>query len=233
MYLLYHDPRFGAALNIDEDHPVVQAAASTALLLQQGLLLLVIGPATIYAVAEFKAGRQPTVRSALRAVIRRFWTIVRVEITTTVLVFLMAVTIVGIPWALMWGVRWTLAIQAVMLEGVSWREALRSSSNLVRHRWWRAALTNAVLVFLSSATGPIVGLALLILLNISQEITNGVSATIYAIAYPITVTGMTLLYFQFRDAASPAPAEPEPAHPAAPASEPRTTPGGEVAPEPA
>jgi hypothetical protein len=90
-----------------------------------------------------------------------------------------------------------------------------------------------VLAFLSSATGPIVGLALLIMLNISQEITNGVSATIYAIAYPITVTGMTLLYFQFRDAANPAPAEPEPAHPAAPEPEPPAAAGGQVAPEPA
>jgi hypothetical protein len=145
----------------------------------------------------------------------------------------MLITIVGIPWAIMWGVRWTLAIQAVMLEGVSWREAMRSSSNLVRHRWWRAALTNAVLAFLSSATGPLVGLVLLILLNVSQEITNGVSATIYAIAYPIAVTGMTLLYFQFRDAVNPALIEPEPASPAAPAPEPPATPGGDVAPEPA
>lgn len=244
MYVLHHDPRLGDLLNIDEDDPIVQMVTTSALLLQQGLLMLVVAPATIYAVAEFRAGRQPEIRAALREAIRRFWTIVRVEVITTVLVFLMSATIVGIPWAIMWSVRWTFGPQMVMLEGKANWEALRSSSELVKHRWWRTALTNLVLVSLSSATGPVVGLTLLILLNVAQEITNGVSSTIYAIAYPIAVTGMTLLYFQFREAhaASAAPTDPEPASPApadsaAPPSPDApggaTAPGGPVAPEPA
>jgi hypothetical protein len=140
----------------------------------------------------------------------------------------MLITIVGIPWAIMWAVRWMFVTQEVMLEGRRGRDALRASSNVVKHRWWRALVTYAVLTFLSSAVGPLVGLALLIGLNVAQEISSGVSATLYAIIYPIATIGVTLLYLRLK--AAPAPTAPVPAPVAEPAPEP--TPGG-VAPEPA
>jgi hypothetical protein len=173
-------------------------------------------------VGELHAGRQPSAWAAFRAVRDRFWSIVKVEIYTTVLVFAMAITIVGIPWAVMWLVRWMFTMQAVMLEGLRGRDALRASSNVVKHHWWQAALTNAVLSFLAAAVGPLVGLGLLIGLNVAQEISSGVSATLYAIVYPIAVIGFTLLDLRLKAA----PARPAPA----PAPEP--VPGG-VAPEPA
>jgi ABC-type sugar transport system permease subunit len=103
------------------------------------------------------------------------------------------------------------------------RDALRASSNVVKHHWWRAFVTNGVLTVLSAAVGPVVGLGLLIGLNVAQEITSGVSATLYAIVYPVATIGVTLLYLRLKAA----PAVPTPV-----AAPPATAPGG-IAPEPA
>jgi hypothetical protein len=228
LYLLNRDPRLGRWLGVTEDSLIIQLAAGAALLLQQGLMTLVVAPATIYAVAELHAGRQPAASAAFRAVRDRFWSIVKVQLYATVLFFAMLITIVGIPWAIMWAVRWMFSLQEVMLEGRRGRDALRASSNVVKHHWWRTLVTFAVLTFLSSAVGPLAGLALLIGLNVAQEITSGVSATLYAIVFPIATIGVTILYLRLK--AAPTPTAPTPAP--VPEAAPEPTPGG-VAPEPA
>lgn len=228
LYVLNRDARLGQLLGITEDSVSVQVAAAAALLLQQWLLMLVVAPATIAAVGAIQTGGEPSPGAAFRVARARFWSIIKVELLTTVLVILMAITIVGIPWAVMWSVRWILATQVVVLEGKTGRAALRASSNLVKHHWWRTLVTNAVLTFVAAAVGPIAGLALLIGLNVSQDITSGVSATLYAIAYPIATIGVTLLYFRLQAAPARAEATVAPVT----ATPPATAPGG-VAPEPA
>ena len=224
LYVLNRDVRLGQLLGISEDSVSVQVVAAAVLLLQQALMMLVVAPATIAAVGTIQSGGEPNLGAALGVARARFWSIIKVELLTTVLVLLMAITIVGIPWAVMWSVRWILSTQVVALEGKTGLAALRASSNLVKHHWWRTLMTNAVLSFVAAAVGPVAGLALLIGLNVSQDITSGVSATLYAIAYPLATIGVTLLYFRLKAAPARAVAT------TAPAPAPVL---GEAAPEPA
>lgn len=80
----------------------------------------------------------------------------------------MVITVIGIPFAIYFGVRWSFVPQAV-LEGAGPREALSRSSDLVKGQWWRVVGISIVLGMLASvASGianallglvPLVGLA--------------------------------------------------------------------------
>ena len=50
---------------------------------------------------------------------------------------LMAITIIGIPFAIFFGVRWFFVMQTASLERLGPLAAMASSSNLVRNNWWR------------------------------------------------------------------------------------------------
>ncbi|MDQ3693316.1 MAG: Vps62-related protein, partial [Chloroflexota bacterium] len=214
LYVLNRDERLGDLLGVTDDSAIIQLAASVALTGQQLALMLLVGPAVVHAVGELAAGREPTFRGAFRVAFDRFWAVAGAIFRATLFTVLMAITIVGIPWAVMWSIRWVFGTQTTILEEVSGRTALRASSAVVTHHWWRAFMTNAVLVFLGAALGPIVGLALLIGLNVPQDITNGISSTIYAIIFPFAVIGMTVLYLRLKAEPAPAPVAVAPSSPA-------------------
>jgi hypothetical protein len=121
----------------------------------------------------------------------------------TVFPIVLAVTVVGIPWAILWGVRWLFADQAVILEGKAGRSALATSSNVVRGHWWRVVAVMPVLVFVGAAVGPIVGIALLVLARMPIDVANAVGTAVYAVAHPFAVIGATLLYQELKAVPKP------------------------------
>ena len=64
---------------------------------------------------------------------------------------LMAITIVGIPFAVYFGLRWYFMLQVSLLEDASPAEALRGSSELVAGNWWRVLGISIVLSLIVSA----------------------------------------------------------------------------------
>jgi hypothetical protein len=57
----------------------------------------------------------------------------------------MSITIVGIPFAIYFGIRWSFAAQAIVLEGCGARASLARSSELVRGNWWRVLGTSTLI----------------------------------------------------------------------------------------
>lgn len=86
---------------------------------------------------------------------------------------------------------WAFAMQAALLEGLGPIDALSSSSALVRGNWWRVLGILLVLFLIA-----------LIIRNASFYLSGGalVIAMIIVVilAFPITVIGMTLLYYDLR-----------------------------------
>ena len=106
----------------------------------------------------------------------------------SITIFAMAITIIGIPFAIYFVVRWFGVGQAVILEGKSPREALSRSSQLVRNTWWRVCGILVIMAFIVGALGGILGVTIGLIPWIGQFL-----ATI--LVTPIGVIGITILYY--------------------------------------
>ncbi|MBA2519791.1 MAG: Vps62-related protein [Chloroflexia bacterium] len=208
LYYLNRDARLGEWLGVDEDSLVVVLGTSAILTVQQAVLLLIVTPAVIYAVGMLGRGEAPSVGGAFQAARFRLRPVIGVHLLATAIVLVFAITLIGIPLAIVWAVRWTFVVPAVVLERWPGRWALRASAAAVNGNWWRTLVTTVVLLFIGTAFGPVIGLSVLVGANVSQDITNGISSALYAMSYPFAVIGATLLYLQLR--ARPKPVMPEP-----------------------
>ncbi|HEU0116929.1 MAG TPA: hypothetical protein VFQ80_19700 [Thermomicrobiales bacterium] len=219
-YLLEHNAAFSQLVGLDEDSDVVHAILAAALYVQQLLLLFLVTPATIQALAALEAGEAVGVGAAIRGAAGKIWPLMLATLRAFLIVVGLTITIVGIPWAIHRYVAWTFTPQAVVLDGERGGAALAASRAATRGHWWRTAAITAVLAFVAAAVGPIAGLLLLIALRAPLELANFGAAAVYAITQPLTMLAATLLYRRLEGKAWPAVAEKrrvEPAAPAAPA----------------
>ena len=90
-----------------------------------------------YASAYVYLGREITPGMALQRAWQRFWTYLGSLILWSFVVGGLTVTIIGIPFAIYFFVRWGLYPLPVLLEGTTAGNALRRSTELVKGRWWR------------------------------------------------------------------------------------------------
>lgn len=107
-------------------------------------------------------------------------------------------------------VRWSVFVQAVMIEGRGPIESLARSAELVRGNWWRTAgamalllvvpllLTIIVASILNIVFLPLSGLGFL-----SMHATNGAAiAVAQVLLSPVPAIGVTILFFRLRDGRS-------------------------------
>jgi hypothetical protein len=91
----------------------------------------------------------------------RGWSAVGGTLGTLVVCVVLAVTVIGIPFAAWLFVRWLFLQEAIILRGLGLRDALRQSAALVRGAWWRTLGAAALFVAVAIATAPIVGFAMI------------------------------------------------------------------------
>ncbi len=103
----------------------------------------------------------------------------------------MAITVIGIPFAIYFGVRWTFIWQVALLQGIGPRDALSRSSDLVKGNWWRVVGILFVVGIIAGAISWILGL-ILGLIPVVGEIIGIILIT------PIAIIGATLLYYDLR-----------------------------------
>jgi hypothetical protein len=136
----------------------------------------------------------------------RFWRVVAAELLATFGVILLALTIVGLPWAVLKYVSWSFVQQEVLFTDKSIRQAFRGSSDLVRGRWWHTVRVDGFLWLLGTVVGPVFGFAL-IFTSFSLLWINILGSLVFALIIPYVAVGHTLLYFdlQARERAEPKP----------------------------
>ncbi len=136
----------------------------------------------------FAAARAAIVRGA-----SRWRPLLSAYARSFVIVFLLLISIVGIPWAIRQIIRYQFASQAVVLAETSGKEALRHSSDLVRGRWWHTAVVVGLISLAVGLVSVVSGLLLL---------TTGVPLWLFGVLYgllsmlllPLAGIAITLLY---------------------------------------
>ena len=105
--------------------------------------------------------------SAYRQALSRLFSIIGASILVGIVAILLSITVIGIPVAIYFGVRWSMYMCAIMLEGRGARGALSRSTDLVRGSWWRVfgillvlGLTLGIISFLVGAVLGIVAVVL-------------------------------------------------------------------------
>ncbi|MGH2551416.1 MAG: hypothetical protein ACRDHN_18670, partial [Thermomicrobiales bacterium] len=166
--------------------------------LQQLINLLVIGPTVIEAVAEIRAGRKPSLIEIYRDVFRKLRALLLGGGKSLGTVALLAISVVGIPFAIARAVRWLFVSQVVLIESVDWREAQAMSSRTVFGHWRRTAGTSVLLAIVGTAVAPALGIAFLVIFSPGIRYVNWFSSLLFAVTVPLSVIGMTLLYFELR-----------------------------------
>jgi hypothetical protein len=173
-------------------------AAFLALLLGGTLSLLAyftVLAAVSRVLADIAEGRPASLGAAYREVGRHARSVAAVAAFLIAVVGLLVIPVVTVPLAVLFAVRYGFAVQAVMVEERGPASALRRSRELVQGRWWRVALVAGLVVGIGVATGPIVGMALLLISSASFGVINLVAAVVYVATIPYVALVLAYLFF--------------------------------------
>ena len=143
---------------------------------------------------EATRSREVGFMQAVRGVKARFWRVVGAQLLATIGVLAMALTVVGIPFAIWKLVGWAFVQEEVIFTDKGFRESFRASSELVRGRWFRAARVIVIFYVIGIAAGPILTFAL-IFTALPLLWINLIGALVFALLIPFTALGGTFLYF--------------------------------------
>jgi hypothetical protein len=173
-----------------------------------------IGYAVVAAIAiaflrDLELGQPTGYAIAVRETLQRFWRVVGGQILASLLVLLIALTIIGIPFAIWKYVEWQFVQQEIMFRDRRMRAAFRGSTRLVRGSWWRTVRVAGFLWLISVVTGPILGFAL-IFTPLSLTWANVVGSVVFALLVPYVAIGRTLLYWDLSARRQEAAAEAKP-----------------------
>jgi hypothetical protein len=170
--------------------PLEQSQLLTPYLLAVGILLLasaipviplLIG-ALIYAIAGQCTGQKVSFGQAYRFAWKRIGSLIGAGIIIYLIVGWLPYTLIGIPFAVYFGVTCAIAMQATLIEGCSMSTALSRSQELVKDNWKRVL---GYLLLLGVVAGGI-------------SFFLSVTLILPALVIPICVAGTTLIYFDLR-----------------------------------
>lgn len=164
----------------------------------------IIAAAMAVVISHCYLNRPVTTGDAYRATMNRLGSLLLTVIWAAIRLILMAVTIIGIPFAIYYGVSWALMSQVVMLENRGGTDATRRSRELVRGFWWKTlgllVVVAILLAILVSIPGIIIGA---IIGTTSQPFTARLLVGIFALLVsllttPIQVAATTLLFYDLK-----------------------------------
>jgi hypothetical protein len=108
---------------------------------------------------------------------------------------LLILTVVGIPFAVYRFMATLLFAQASVFEDRTARASLRASADLTRGHWWRTFAFTIVVDVVAILSGPILGVAILLLASSSLTFIDITGSIVYALTVPFAATALTLYYF--------------------------------------
>jgi hypothetical protein len=165
-------------------------------------IALAVVAAIVVIFMRLLAESQPaSFRACWNGMRERFWRIVAALLLATAGILLMAITVIGLPFAIWKLVGWSFVGQEVLFTDKSLREAFRGSSELVRGRWWRAVRVVIFLVAILFVAGPVLTLGL-IFTPLPFLAINLLGALIFSLLIPYAVIAQTLLYFDLQERAA-------------------------------
>ena len=181
------------------DYPAFDAAVALALgALQFGIAYWLVIAATIAAIGRMDTNGVAGPIESYRTVIRKLADLFIARMFTLAIIVLLSITVVGIPIAVVLGVRWLFIEQEILLDGSSRREARSRSWELVKGRGPRTFGITAALAVTGIFAGPLIGMTLVLLTSTSLIFVNLLSSLLYLALVPYVGIGLTLLYFDLK-----------------------------------
>jgi hypothetical protein len=151
--------------------------------------------AVAFALRRMDSGRSVRAVDAFRATFERLGALAGATARQLAAAVLLSITVIGVPFAIRRFVRWSLFAQACALEDRTAGGSLERSAELVKGRWWRTFGFTAVVDVLAALSGPLLGVALLLLTAQSLDFVNLAGALVYAITVRYAAIALTLYYF--------------------------------------
>ena len=172
---------------------VLQTLSDLLLGLGMPVATALVSALVIVSMRDLVHGEEVSVKSSTLGTKRRFWRVVIARLLAIVGTGLMALTIIGLPFALRYLVSWAFVQQEVIFTDKSLRESFRTSTDLVRGRWLHSVRTIVPLTLLQTIMGPMLGL-FLIFTPLPLLAVNLIGSLVFALTIPFVTTGTTLLY---------------------------------------
>ena len=158
-------------------------------------VMFILSSALISAFWHLASKRRRAVVEAPSLVWRRLPALLATLIEAAIVVVGLALTVVGIPFAIRQFVRYQFVTPVTITEGLSGREALARSSELVRGRWWWTALTLVVFGALAFALNSALQLILLFALSgVPLWAYLSLAFLVVGVVVPLLATPPILLY---------------------------------------
>lgn len=154
----------------------------------------VVGAAIALAAASAATGVGPRTPDSIRTTLRRLKDLIELAFRTYGAALILALTIIGIPFAVRILVRWLFGVQAVVLNGLGAKEAITESCRLVESRWWRIAG-----IFLLIGVGLIVPVWVVALAWPGSIAAIAIRILVSLTIGPVLGIFWTLLFLQLRD----------------------------------
>lgn len=163
-------------------------------ILLQLALISVIAPAVILATSRLVHGERVNFFSSIRETASLIPKIALTTVWNSLMVTLLAITVVGIPFAIYRAVQWAYAAHAMVLDGAGWRDARHVSRNTIKGDWLRTLGMASLMNYVAILPGPIIGMVLIVLFKVPIEAAGTVSNVLYAMMYVVSIIASTLYY---------------------------------------
>jgi hypothetical protein len=155
--------------------------------------------ATAVAVSSLRLGAEHVgTKGAYRHAVHNAGPLAGVLLRVAGIPLFLAGTIVGIPVAIWYLGRTTVAIPACVIEDLDTRAAIRRSKRLVGTHFWRVSALTTLTVALALLVGPLVGAVVLLETHLPVLPANVIGVAISAAVMPIVGITITLLFLDLR-----------------------------------
>jgi hypothetical protein len=197
-----------AQLRLD-DHIPSQGAGSLLVFslggVQALLTVIILGGAVFAALGEIDADRGLSFWRAYGVVVRRLWTLLGAHLRSLFHTAILALTIIGAPWAIHRAIAWGFIGQAVVLDGYNAKESLSASADAVRGDWWRTLAILIAIAIVVILPGLVIAFALLLFASPpATDLVYTVNAALYTLLLlPFAFTASTLLYSDLKARKNP------------------------------
>jgi hypothetical protein len=191
---LFHSTGLRRAFDALEDDKVEGVVALFVGGLAHALAPLLVGAATVVVLREIDRDGRVHLGLVVRALLGELWRLVALGFVALVVVSLIALTLIGLPYAVKKAVDWAFVQQVAGFEGRRGREALHGSRNLVRGHWWRVALMTSLLLLVLVLVGPFTGVIVILITDAPLATINFFGTLLFALVLPLVTVALTLLY---------------------------------------
>jgi hypothetical protein len=169
-------------------------------LLQLRVLYLLIMTAVGIALAEVDAGRNVSAVHAYTRAVSRLPSVALARLPALLVIALLSLTVVGIPIAVYYSVRWSFIEQTVIFEGTQPGDAAQRSSRLSGGGIWRVLALSVVIGILLSVSVPLLAALFLFASPLSLWLVNAIAGLLFSALIPYVAVCVTLLYFDLVEA---------------------------------